>query len=90
MMKQIKRISGVKEGREYFLRRHGGWFRPMAHGYTDDVAHAGTYTAEEARGYMSAEGVTAVWVRSMKPEIMKQLDDAIVRASKLSDMYQRS
>lgn len=89
-MKQVKTVRGVKDGREYFLRRHGGWFRPEAHGYTDDVSHAGVYSAEETRGYMQAEGVTAVWVRSMKPVLLIEMDNAIIRASKLSAMYQRS
>lgn len=89
-MKQIRKPRGVKDGREYFLRRHGGWFRPEAHGYTDDVSHAGVYSARDARSYMQAEGVTAVAVAAMKSEIFREMDNAIVRASKLSALYQRA
>jgi hypothetical protein len=88
-MKQIKRASGVKDGREYFLRRHGGWFRPAAHGYTDDISHAGLFSALDARGYMQAEGVTAVRADLMKLEILHEMDSAIARASNLSVMFQR-
>lgn len=89
MIKQIKKASGVKDGREYFLRRHGGWFRPKAQGYTDDIALAGTFSAEDTRGYMNAEGVTAVHVQTMKGEIWKQVGDAIARAASLSTLHQR-
>lgn len=87
-MVEHKSPSRVKKG-EFFIRRHGGWFRPGAHGYTDDIAQAGTFSAEDARSYMQAEGVTAVPVKSMRGEIWRQVGEAIARAAHLSALHQR-
>jgi hypothetical protein len=44
--------------RDHLIRRHGGFFRPQAMGYTTDIAQAGFFTKEEAEGYLDVEGVT--------------------------------
>lgn len=84
-MKEIKKPERVKDGLHY-LRRHGGWFRPEAAGYTDDIAQAGVYTADVARNYMQAEGVTAVPVSSMRGAIWKEMQECLARAAKLSEL----
>jgi hypothetical protein len=87
-MKVIKRASQVRDGLHY-LRRHGSWFRPDAAGYTDDIGEAGTYTADVARNYMQAEGVTAVTVKSMRNDLWKEVQAALARASRLAEIALR-
>jgi hypothetical protein len=35
----------------YFLKRHGGYFRPNARGYTMDILEAGLYEHDDAMSY---------------------------------------
>lgn len=86
-MKEIKKPEKVKDGDMYFVRRHGGWFRPGAHGYTNDIASAGEFTADQARGYMQAEGVTVVSIYGARKEIFKEMQETFARASKLASLY---
>lgn len=84
-MKIILKPSQLEPGM-HFLRRNGGWFRPKAQGYTDDIAQAGIFTTAEVMDYMKAEGVTAVPVASMKQDIWKQVRESLERAAKLSEL----
>lgn len=63
----------VKDGQMYFISRHGSWFRPDAHGYTDELAAAGIYDAKTARGYLDVNGLSVVPVLSMKAHIERQI-----------------
>lgn len=42
----------------YLIKRHGGWFRPNAQGYTRTLADAGLYSETRARSYLDVEGLT--------------------------------
>jgi len=60
-----KRLESLAKARRkvrpegvYLIKRHGGWFRPGAHGYTQKLGDAGTFTGAEAIGYLDAEGVS--------------------------------
>lgn len=53
----------IKDDGIYLIRRHGSWFKPMARGYTNDIAAAGTFSGREARGYVSVEGLSVVPLR---------------------------
>lgn len=76
----------VKDGQMYFLRRHGSWFRPDAHGYTIELCAAGIYDSETARDYLDVEGLSVVSVRSMKEAIQQEMRDAAKRFSMLCDL----
>ena len=75
-------MKRIKSGR-YLLRRHGGWFRPNAAGYTRDVAEAGIYTDQDARGYIDVEGLSAVPLESVLGMIDNQIKGAEQRLSAL-------
>ncbi|MDP3328731.1 hypothetical protein [Parvibaculum sp.] len=64
-MKGKKRLESLQKARRkvrpdglYLIKRHGGWFRPGAHGYTRKLGEAGTFTGTEALTYLDAEGVS--------------------------------
>lgn len=101
LYKQIGPAKGVGKGRrksieacqkrivdtdDYFIRRHGGWFREGAHGYTDDIAAAGIFSAEDARKYIDVEGLSVVPFKSARDYIWRQSCDALARAAKLSSL----
>ena len=50
----------------YFIRRHGAFFRPGAHGYCDDIAGAGVFDGTTARNYLDVEGLSLLPLRSMR------------------------
>lgn len=55
----------IKDGRSYLISRHGGWFRPGAQGYTRELAHAGIFTATEARDYIDIDGLSVMPLSAM-------------------------
>jgi len=64
-MKGKKRLESLAKARRkvnpeglYLIKRHDGWFRPGAAGYTRKFGDAGTFTGAEAIGYLDAEGVS--------------------------------
>lgn len=80
-------LRQVVDGQRYFIRRHGGWFRPHANGYTMEIARAGTYTAREARHYLrSVEDIEIVPVASAHPLIRAQIAAKIAELAALSAM----
>ena len=62
----------VKDGELYFMRRHGAYFRPGAHGYCQDVAAAGLFTAEKARVCLDVNGLSVVPLKHMRETLMGQ------------------
>ncbi len=76
----------VKDGQMYFLRRHGSWFRPDAHGYTRELCAAGIYDSKTARNYLDVEGLSVVSLRSMKYVIQQEMRDSAKRFSMLCDL----
>ncbi len=56
----------VRDDQFYFIRRHGSFFRPGAHGYCDDVAGAGVFDGATARRYLDVEGLSLLPLRSMR------------------------
>lgn len=66
----------IKDGEQYLISRHGGWFRPGGHGYTRELAHAGVFTAAEARSYIDVDGLSVVPVSA----IGERVADAIAAA----------
>lgn len=82
-------LRRIKDGREYFIRRGGAWYRENAAGYTQDLLEAGVYSASVARSHLSAEGVTVVPLDSMRDEIWKKMQATLERAAKLSALALR-
>jgi len=76
----------IRDGQQYFIRRHGGWFRPEAHGYTNDIAMAGLFDAATARGYLDVEGLSVVALSDMKVDIWRELQAIIGRCATLTEM----
>ena len=76
----------VKDGDLYLIRRGGYWFRPKAQGYTDDLADAGMFLGKDARGYLSAEGVSLTPLSSMKAILRQTVGEAEARTKRLADM----
>lgn len=62
------------------------WFRPGAHGYTGDLADAGMFRGDDAKGYLSAEGVFLVPLKSMKADLSSALELAEARTKRLRGM----
>lgn len=78
----------VQADSEYFIRRHGGWFRPGAHGYTNELAEAGVFAGADAKGYLQAEGVSLIPVASMLDTIWKQSREHITKAARLAKLVE--
>jgi len=87
---KIKDPTNVKDGADYFITRHGGWYRPKAQGYTDDIAKAGIFPGIEARQHLGAEGVRVVPLELMRAEIGKEIQDLLARVGYLSEIITRS
>lgn len=79
----------VRDSDLYFIRRSGGWFRPDAHGYTGNLADAGTFVGANAKGYLNAEGVGLVAARDLLPMLTKQMRDHVVAAQSLNAVIQQ-
>lgn len=75
----------VRDGQLYLLRRHGGFFRPDAHGYTMKLADAGLYTAERARQYLDVEGLSVVPLTSVRGRLEQEAEAAERDAAALRD-----
>lgn len=39
----------------FFLKRHGNYFRPGAHGYTTDILEAGIFDEDDAKSYRNID-----------------------------------
>ena len=61
------------EIRLYFIRRHGGYFCPGAHGYTTDISHAGIFEETVARRYLQAEGVTIHTISEQRDKVLAEI-----------------
>lgn len=81
--------KSVRDCDLYFIRRHGGWFRPEAHGYTGDLSAAGAFVGANAKGYLQAEGVELVAVRDLLPMLKKQMGDHIAAANTMFQLIQQ-
>ncbi len=89
----------VSDGTLYLIRRHGGFFRPGASGYTESLASAGVFDGRKARAYLDVEGLSIVPLHSIAGRIKaeaiaaeraaitlrKLLEDAQTQQAKLSD-----
>lgn len=73
----------VKDGEIYLIRRRGLWFRPKAQGYTDELAGVGLFDAEDARGYLAADGVSVVPYRHIQGQLAQEIVDLEQKASGL-------
>jgi hypothetical protein len=63
----------VRDDQFYFIRRHGSFFRPGAHGYCDDIAGAGVFDGATARNYLDVEGLSLLPLRSMRKIIKNHI-----------------
>ena len=78
----------VRDGEVYFIRRHGGYFRPGAHGYTDHIAAAGLFSPKDARRYLEVEGLSVVPFSALRREVAAEAKDYAQRAAMLRKMLQ--
>lgn len=78
----------VVESEDYFIRRHGGWFRPEACGYTNELSDAGVFVGAIAKKYLQAEGVSLHPVSAMVPQLAKLVRDHIVKADVLAKLIE--
>jgi hypothetical protein len=67
----------------YLIRRHGGFFRPNAHGYTTDITQAGVFEKEEAERYLDVEGLTIHPLTEFREKINDELASLSARLAKL-------
>ena len=79
----------IKDGQIYLLRRHGGFFRPGAHGYTADLWSAGLFGPDEARGYLDAEGVSATPLADYRDRVVKDIADRCAEIAALTKLIER-
>ena len=80
----VKRPRLVKDGALYFVMKRGGYFRPKAEGYTDNIADAGTWLGSDARKYLSDEGVTLHPVKPLLPVLKMEMRNNARRALNLA------
>lgn len=80
----------VKDDEQYLIRRHGAYFRPDAHGYTDHLAAAGTFAGADARRYLDVEGLSVVPLRSMRETISTQIAEAEYAAVRLKELLEKA
>jgi hypothetical protein len=78
----------VQDADRYFIKRHGAWFRPDAHGYTGDLAEAGLFVGREARDYLNTEGVVLVPIKAMTASISQEAGEHLSKAAKLTEMIE--
>jgi len=64
--------------RLYFLKRHGGFFKPGAHGYTDDIFQAGIFEHDKAMSYGDVESprVEVIPIHELRDDVVLALEDA--------------
>jgi hypothetical protein len=67
----------------YVIRRHGGFFRPRAAGYTQDVADAGLFRKDEADRYADVEGLTIHPVSDFTEGINREINATEARLARL-------
>lgn len=62
----------------YFLKRHGGYFRPGAHGYTQDILEAGIFSREEANRYRCVDSpiVEIIAIEDLRQIAVEMLNKA--------------
>jgi len=78
----------IVDTHEFLLKRHGGWFRPGAHGYTDDLSQAGVFCGKDAKSYLTCEGVSLFPLMGMVPIIAKASREHIQKAANLAKMIE--
>jgi len=78
----------IVDTHEFLLKRHGGWFRPGAHGYTDDLSQAGVFCGKDAKSYLTCEGVSLFPLMGMVPIITKASREHIQKAANLAKMIE--
>lgn len=76
----------VVDGQLYLISRHGGWFRPEAHGYTNQIGHAGLFSAETARGYLDVEGLSVCMLSTAASAIDRDIAECETRIVALRNM----
>ena len=64
----------VNDDELYLIRRHGGWFRPNAHGYTNTYAEAGIFDAKTAKRYLPVEGLSIVALSDVRDDLLNELN----------------
>lgn len=72
----------IKDGL-YMIRRHGGWFRPQAQGYTRDLSDAGVFNAAECRRFIDVDGLSVVPIGTIADQVATEIADT---ERKLSDL----
>ena len=73
----------------HLIRRHGGWFRPNAQGYTTSLADAGIYPGKTARRYLDVEGLTIHPVASVLAQMRQEAEGHEAAAAKIRDAMRR-
>lgn len=73
----------VRDGSLYLIRRHGGYFRPGARGYTVELAAAGTFPAVTARQYLDVEGLSVVPIQAVVARASAELAESESRTAGL-------
>lgn len=76
----------VRDGEIYLIRRHGGYFRPGAHGYTTEISAAGIFPGTVARGYLDVAGLSVVPLWSMRKAIEEKIAEANQAVANMQDM----
>jgi hypothetical protein len=76
----------VRDGEFYFIRRHGYLFRPGANGYCHKLANAGVFSAEQARSYLSVEGLSVIPVSGMREELLEHLAESTAAVNALRNL----
>ena len=80
----------VQDGEVYLISRHGGWFRPGAHGYCSSFSEAGVFDAATARGYLDVEGLSVVPISSLRGDVaaeMTALNSKLASLRAMADIH---
>jgi hypothetical protein len=72
----------------YFLKRHGAYFRPGAHGYTTEILAAGLFEHNKAHSYDYATDPPVIVIPAN--DMLSEIKDMLQRASSLAERIEAS
>src|SRR3546814_7100477 len=74
------------ESRDYFVRRHGMFFREGATGYVNGIGNAGRFTKADAGAFLDVEGVSVHRVSGYSERCDREIARLQAKLSRLKEL----